>query len=165
MRSRTGMDVTRSLVLSLFAGLSLSVAGAAETPATPAPAGGGVVVLNNDSYLRGFKVFRTPVQVSKDGKVTTCQEPVAAGKESKPLPEFQSPLPPADWMKPEFEDSSWERQRAPVEQAPTWQGGFAAMHSATVNSLICLRWKFVVDAPDKVQDLACSLEYVGGVAL
>jgi hypothetical protein len=138
---------------------------ASQDAATPAEPSGRTTVLNNDSYLRQFMAFRTPVQVSPEGKVTVCLEPV--GKDPKPLAEFQSPLPPTDWMKPEFDDSAWERQRAPVEIGPGGATGHshAARHTATVNSLICLRSKFVVEDPAQVQDLKLSVEYVGGAVV
>ncbi|MFH0983715.1 MAG: glycoside hydrolase domain-containing protein, partial [Planctomycetota bacterium] len=149
--------------LAVLAAGTVAHAPATGAEAAPVSASGGTVILCNDSYLRGFLVFRTPVQISKDGQISTAPDPAA--KEPRPLTDFQSPLPPADWMKPEFDDSTWERRRAPVELAPAWQGGTASLHSVTVNSIICLRWKFVVDEPAKVQDLKLSLEYVGGLAV
>ncbi|HOX06243.1 MAG TPA: DUF6067 family protein, partial [Planctomycetota bacterium] len=145
--------------------LTSSPGPAGETSAAPppTPVASGVPVLANDSYLRAFLVLRTPVQISKDDKVSICMDPnVPKGKDPKPLPEFQSPLPPAEWMKPDFDDTAWDRQRSPVEMPPEWWGGSSALHTATVNSLIFLRWKFAVDDPAKVQDLKLSLEYVGG---
>ncbi|MFH1024872.1 MAG: glycoside hydrolase domain-containing protein [Planctomycetota bacterium] len=149
--------------LAVLAAGTVAYAPAIGAEAAPGSASGGTVILCNDSYLRGFLVFRTPVQISKDGQISTALDPAA--KEPRPLADFQSPLPPADWMKPEFDDSTWERRRTPVELAPAWQMGTASLHSVTVNSIICLRWKFVVDEPAKVQDLKLSLEYVGGLAV
>ena len=65
-----------------------------QTP--PAPAGGapaGKVVLSNDSPLRGFLVFRTPVLVTKEGEIKVPPEP--EGKNPKSLPDYQSSPPPA----------------------------------------------------------------------
>lgn len=158
MKDKTGI---------VFKALLLAVAYQAGVGEAWAQSGGEaanrVEVLNNDSYVREFKVFRTPVQVGADGQVTTCQD--LDSKEPKAMADFQSPLPPAGWMKAEFDDFSWARNHAPVELQPTWAGKNAAMHTATVNALICLRWKFLVDDPAKVQDLLCSMDYVGGVAL
>ena len=151
--------------LNLAMVLAASAAFAGEAAPAPGVSAGGVTVLCNDSYLRGYMAFRTPVQMSKDGQLKVCLEPV--GKNPKPLPTFQSPLPPADWMQADFDDSSWERQRAPVELMPAGATGHSqsAAHWVTVNSLICLRGRFVVDDPTKVQDLRLSVEYVGGVVV
>jgi hypothetical protein len=152
------MTSQRFLVIVLAA---LALIGATWLrPATAA------TILSNDSYLRALLAFRTPVEVSPDGQLKTVMDPtVPKGKEPKPLAEFQSPLPPADWMRPEFDDSLWDRQRSPVEVAPEWRGGHTSLHSATSNSILHLRWRFAVDDPAQAQDLRLSLEYVGGVVL
>ncbi|MBM4037486.1 MAG: hypothetical protein FJ290_03145, partial [Planctomycetes bacterium] len=144
---------------------TLAATSAAAFCGEPAPVGGGVAVLSQDSYVRAFLAFRTPVQVSKDGQVTPSLEPdPPKGKAPAPLPDFQSPLPPADWMKPEFDDTDWTRQRSPVEMPPAWQGRNTSLHSATCSSIVFLRWKFAVDDPAQAQDLKLSTEYVGGLA-
>jgi hypothetical protein len=122
-------------------------------------------ILGNDSYQRVFLVFRTPVAVSKDGKLSTPVDPSL--KDPKPFAEFQSPLPPAGWMKPEFNAAGWDRVRAPVEVGPggSTGGKHVARHTATANSLILLRSQFVVRDPSQVRDLALTLQYVGGVAV
>jgi hypothetical protein len=130
-----------------------------------AGSGTGTIVLNDDSYLREFLVFKTPVVIAADGQVKAALDPMS--KEPKPVAEFQSPLPPADWTAPDFDDSTWDRNRAPVEVRPGGATGNspAALHSATCSSLLCLRGKFVVDDPAAVQDLKLTLEYVGGVVV
>jgi len=135
----------------------------AEDKAVPASA--GATVLSNDSYLRSYLVFRTPVCIARDGKLSVPLEPV--GKDPKPLETYQSPPPPDGWMKPEFDDSCWERQNPPVELAPGSATGHsqAARYTAAPNSIICLRWKFMAEDPEKAGDLKLSLEYVGGAAV
>ena len=149
------------LLIGLLIG-SQAIAQTAPESGVPAER---MTVLCNDSYLRGYMAFRTPVQISKDGQLKTCLAP--EGKDPKPMPPLQSPLPPADWMKADFDDSSWERRRAPVEMSPGFATGhsLAARDSVTINSLICLRSRFVVDDPAKVQDFKLSVEYVGGVVV
>jgi len=121
-------------------------------------------VINGDSCFRVHYVFKTPVVISADGQVKAAVTP---GKDPKPMAEFQSALPPADWVKPDLDDSRWGRERAPFELPPGGATGHspAALHTATPNSLICVRGRFVVDDPAKVQELKLSLEYVGGVAV
>jgi len=134
--------------------------------AAPPPHAAAATILSSDSYLRALLTFRTPVEISPDGKVKTVSDPtVPKGKDSQPLADFQSPLPPADWVQPEFDDSPWDRRRAPVEVAPEWRGGHTSLHSATSNSSLHLRWRFAVDDPARAQDLQLALEYVGGVVL
>jgi len=124
---------------------------------------GETVILSNESYLRSYLGFRTPVYITKDGEIKVALEPV--GKDPKPLPDYQSPPPPAGWMKPDFDDSSWDRQATPVEVAPGGSTGHsqASRFTAPPNSLICLRWKFLVEDPAK--DLKLNLEYVGGAVV
>ncbi|KKL55214.1 hypothetical protein LCGC14_2257650, partial [marine sediment metagenome] len=100
-----------------------------------------------------------------EGRLRVALDPVA--KKPKPLPEYQSALPPANWLKADFDDSAWDRQWAPVELHPGGATGrkHAARHTATVNSLICLRAKVGVTDPSKAVDMKLSLEYVGGVVV
>ena len=131
----------------------------------PAPAPAGASILSDDSYLRSYLVFRTPVCIGKDGKLSVPLEPV--GKNPRPLEDYQSPPPPDGWTKPEFDDSSWKRQTEPVEVAPGSATGHshAARYTAPPNSIICLRWKFLIEDPAKAQDLKLTLQYVGGAAV
>jgi len=134
-------------------------------PATTSPPT-VMAVLGNDSYYRAHCVFKTPVLITPDGQLKVPIDP-RSRKKSEPIGDFQSPLPPAEWMKPAFDDSRWDRHRAPLEVAPASATGrsHAARHSATVSSLICVRGRFIVDDPAKAQDLKLSLEYVGGVVV
>ena len=136
-------------------------AGAGESPA---PAASGTVILGNESYLRGYLTFKTPVYATKEGKIEVCLVPDA--KTPTPLPDYQSPPPPADWTKPEFDDSAWDRQHVPVEIAPgSASHTNAARFTSAPNSLICLRGKFLVEDPARAQDLKLSMEFIGGVAV
>lgn len=153
---------TRELML----GLLIASQSVAQSVSVAGSSSGDVTVLCNDSYLREYLVFRTPVQVSKDGRVSTVMDPaIPKGKTPVPLADVQSSLPSADWLSVEFDDTAWGRRRAPVEVAPEWHGGDTGLHSATVNSMLCLRWKFMVADPAKVKDLKLCMEYVGGVAV
>lgn len=132
----------------------------------PAQGPGPVAVLNNDTIFRTYAVYRTPVSVSAAGPVKALVEPGA--KDQRPVADFASPSPPADWTQADFNDSTWERQRAPVEPehppAYVW-GPRVAAYGATATARLCLRGKFLVDDPATVRDLQLSLEYVGGVVV
>ena len=161
MDYRASSGTTARLVLLV----ALAITSAAAFCGEAVSGAGGVVVLSQDSYVRAFLAFRTPVQISKDGQVTASLEPdVPKGKAPAPIADFQSPLPPADWMKLEFDDADWNRQRSPVEMPPAWMGRNTSLHSATCSSIIYLRWKFAVDDPAQAKDLKLSVEYVGGLA-
>lgn len=146
-------------ILCMLAG-GFAIAAPADGPAT-----GGKVILNGDSQLRAFMVFRTPVVMTADGKLRTAFKPLV--KEPTPMEQFQSDLPSAGWIQPDFDDSAWDRQSAPVELPPDGATGHshAARHSATVSSIICMRAKVGVTDPSKATDLKLSLEYVGGVVV
>jgi hypothetical protein len=118
-----------------------------------------VVVLSNDSQARVFKVMKTPVVVAEDGELKPALVYHGKGKTSV-MEDFQSPMPPADWRSPEFDDSSWLEARLPVE---TLRG--RDMHGATKNAMICARSYFRVANPAGVKDLKISVEYVGGVVV
>ncbi len=93
-------------VAILFAWAGLTSVTAGQTASAPAgETGGETVVLNSDTPLRAFMVFQTPVVMTASGELRTALDPVA--KEPQPLPDTQSPLPPSDWIEPEFDDSAW----------------------------------------------------------
>ncbi len=155
-------------LLGLLCGVAALLPAAVPAAAADAPAPSGTAVLGNDSYVRAFLAFRTPVVINKAGEVKAAMDPGTRWGPPKtpgPLPDFQSPLPPEGWAGPDFDDTAWDRQRSPVELNPEWQGGEAALHLVTANSIIFLRWKFAVDDPAAAKDLNLSLEYVGGAAV
>jgi hypothetical protein len=152
-------------VLLLAFALWAIEAGQSLAADAPPAAGPPMTILGNDSWLRSFLAFKTPLVITKEGEIKPALEPM--GKEPKPLPDFQSPLPPPGWVKTDFDDSPWDRTRAPVEMSPGGATGRsqAARHTATANSLICLRGKFIVADPAQAEGMKLSLEYVGGVVV
>jgi len=69
-----------------------------------------------------------------------------------------SPLPGNEWIRPDFDDSPWSRQRGP------FYGGYGTDRPAGV-ALLCLRGRFGVSDPVSVKDLKLSLTYRGGMLL
>jgi Glycoside hydrolase 123, catalytic domain/Glycoside hydrolase 123, N-terminal domain len=161
-------SVIRSLLLSaLLALLILPALPGPRATGAEASSASGIEVLNNKGELRAFLVFRTPMVVSTEGKLRVALSPVwnkRRSKGPKPLPDFQSPLPPKNWRDADFDDSAWDRQLAPVEMDRGSATGrsHAARHTATVNSMICLRIKFKVVDPARAGDIQLGLKYVGG---
>ncbi len=68
------------------------------------------------------------------------------------------PLPPGDWMEPDFDDAGWPRRRGPIS------GGYGFTRPPET-ALICLRGTFGVAEPAKVKDLKIKLSYRGGVVV
>jgi hypothetical protein len=73
----------RSIPLSVVAALTaVLVTSGQARPGEPAPGAAaaptasGAQILGNDSYLRAFLAFRTPVVMTKDGQIKTALEPV-----------------------------------------------------------------------------------------
>jgi hypothetical protein len=146
--------------------LAVAVLAIGLIPVVAARRAAGATILSNDSCLRALLAFRTPLAISPDGQLKTVLDPaVPKNKDPKPLADFQSPLPPVGWFQPEFDDSSWDRQRSPVEVAPEWWSGNTSLHSATSNSILHLRWRFAVGDPARAGDLKLAVEYVGGLVV
>jgi hypothetical protein len=73
--------------------------------------------------------------------------------------ECESPLPPADWPRPDFDDYGWPRRHGPVF------GGYGGdVHRADL-ALLCLRARFGVADPAAVKDLKLQLTYRGGAVV
>jgi len=166
--NRDGIISVVAILLTVFVWTCRMASADAKLPAdsgsTPS---GDVIVLSSDSYVRELSAFRTPVLISKDGQIQACAEPVA--KNPKPIPQFESPVPPTDWIRPDFDDSAWNRRRCPVEIDPPPLPHPGPMlfpvNSAIANSQICLRSKFAIEDIASVHNLRLSLEYVGGVVV
>ena len=124
MRSRGGRGMMCGLAICAAVAAGSPLVGLAGPAATsPSTA---MAVLGNDSSYRAHFVFKTPVLITPDGQLKVPIDPTS-GKKATPIGDFQSPLPPADWMKPAFDDSRWDRHRAPLEVAPA---------SATVSPVV-----------------------------
>ena len=120
-------------------------AGAPRTaPAKPdanKPADTGVVILDTQSSWRMHNTLQAPV-IQLDGQLKTVLSSYFIDKETTP--------PPADWMKSNFDDSSWPRE--------------AATRSSRTSTLarLCLRGRFTVADPAKVNDLRLNVDFQGG---
>jgi hypothetical protein len=155
-----------AILALVFLSAIVGSAGAGEPAAEDADR---LTVLSNDTVLRTFWVYRTPVVVDAEGKRIPAAIPEGRrGKiTTKPIPEFQSPLPDDDWRSVGFDDLEWRLGRAPLEMDRGYATGrrLSALHTATRNSIICARARFLVEEPEQAQDLRLSLEYVGGAAV
>jgi hypothetical protein len=115
-------------------------------------------VLDIYSYWRSFLMFR-PVVVAE--KAETARIP-----EGEP----RTDLPPPRWTQPDFDDSRWVRITGPLFPGTDGRGygvvksGGRRCGSEEI-SLICLRGKFFVPDPPKVESLVLSTVYRGGIVV
>ena len=84
-----------------------------------------------------------------------------------------TPRPPADWMQPHFDDSRWWQDPGPFFGGGIYIYGHTALpHHSRYGidqplslSLLCLRGKFAVTDPKKVESLKFSGEFRGGMVV
>jgi len=112
-------------------------------------AGNHSLILDTYSYWRVHMAWRTTVF----GHDRTDARP--REKVDQVLP---SPLPPAGWMRSDFDDGGWLRQSGPVH------GGYGFQLPRTL-ALVCLRGTFMVTDPSAARGLTMSLRYRGGAVV
>ncbi len=113
---------------------------------TPSPA--SHVVLDTYSYWRAFAVLR-PVALG----VSVAQTKASAGSPG-------SPLPPHRWAELDFDDATWVRRAGPIYGGYGWiRRGGGSQNVA----LVCLRGRFHVTDPTRVEKLLLSVAYRGGI--
>ncbi len=147
-----------------------------EDDGTPLAAGS---ILDTRSLWRFRTVRETPEVVGPDGAVVHGTAVALEGakgwfsknpdKGSLPPDKFKvqpveksrvRPLPsdtPADWMKPDFDDSAWARARGPV------LGNFFSEDDEW--KLILMRGRFEVTDPGRAGELSLSMAFRGGVVV
>jgi hypothetical protein len=125
-------------VAAILACLALPAAGGEPSP--------GTEILNTGSYWRHFIAWKTEQVRTASGELEVLDAKTGGVAEV-----VSSPLPPADWAAPEFDDGSWARVRGPV---PAGSGEM---------SLLCLRGRFEVKDPAAAGKLRLTLEVLGGV--
>lgn len=97
------------------------------------------VVLDTTGIWRMYSVFKPQV-------VGTVPVPCEANWQ-----EWESPEPPADWTRPDFDDHRW--LRGPASASP----------KTSRLSRLCLRGRFMVKSPSGARNLAVTVGYHGGV--
>src|SRR5687767_9722245 len=145
------MGASRWLILGAILLISSPAAGQKAPKKQTAPAG-DPVILDESTLWRTFLCIKTPV-VRKDGKLEEPKVKWAGGL---------SPLPPAGWTETEFDDSLWSR-------ASTYRTGtyaeFGAPSYSPVTSRECLRGRFRVEDPAKVQGMNLLVTYRGSMVV
>jgi hypothetical protein len=132
-REKVMTNAVRAIVLSLVAVWITATAQSADVQ---------VVVLDTQSVWHAWNVLKPPV-VQLDGGLKTITS-------THEWLDRETPAAPADWTRPEFDDSTWLRGSA----VRTCQTSYLAD--------LCLRARFEVTDPEKVKDLKLSAAYYGG---
>lgn len=142
------------LTILFFAGVLGAVVQAQEADTE-------TVILDTSGFWRVHHTLRTPVIES-------------AGVTEETAFKCETPFPPADWQRSDFDDHSWHRVRGAPFPAirSTWSpvakwdvGGLKLNGSSSCLALICVRGKFEVTAPARVKGLTLSVAYRGGVVV
>ena len=121
-----------------------------------APAPGGQLILDEGSLWRMSASWGTPV-VRKGAELKACDAPGWATR--------TAPLP-ADWAGPDFADGIWSRWSLGRERKREYDYGFTGWGApGPTLSRLCLRGKFAVEDPARVQKLTLALAYRGGVVV
>ena len=151
--------------------LVLSANGRAAA-AGDAAAGRTTTVLNEGSFWRYHVTLRKPTVSAGAGRAGAGGEsipvvlPVQVPYRSYPgIEHMETPAPPADWTRRDFDDADWPRARA----ASRWADSIAvAAFPPAVRysvAVLCMRGKFAVRDPSAVEALTLSLRYRGGVVV
>ena len=131
-------------VLPLFASLLLI---SADVPAAPPASEKQTVVLDTGCVWRIYGVMKPPVIEPKGGG---APKPFLA---PRPWLNWESPEPPAGWMKPDFDDNAWLRSPAIAPLATPYL------------SRLCMRAEFTVGDPAKAGPMSLELCYHGGAVV
>ncbi|MFO8013532.1 MAG: DUF6067 family protein, partial [Phycisphaerae bacterium] len=114
-------------------------------------AGAGVDLVSPRTPWRVYLVIAPPVEgTAADPK------PVRNRKMDGP-----SPLPPADWTQPDFDDGRWARYEADLFEAVGQYGHWQSPRAA----LLCLRTRFGIEDPSRVKDLDLAVTCRGGAVV
>ncbi len=134
-------------------------------------------ILNNQSSWRCNFLTRKPaVRVGGEIKELLLHGYsgvwMFAGGGKELMPAVESAAPPANWTSPDFDDQAWTRLPGPF--FPSHHGhayckevedaGYLFFEGAYPTlAAICLRGRFLVDAPAAAGDMKLSLAYRGGI--
>jgi glycosyl hydrolase family 123 len=175
-RKKDPADMKRSahLLLHLIV-MSSAVAVFAATPAPAKPV--AKTVLGGRSLWRVRIVWETDEVELRDGSVGHYH--LAATKSAyrewrktptitdfKPVKKKMVRIPadtPADWMKPDFDDSTWVRSRLSIfaqDPVKVRRGGWGSSNASW--TALLLRGRFEVPDPATAKDLTLSLGFRGG---
>ncbi len=114
----------------------------------------GTIILDTSGFWRVHFTVKPPV-VRKEQKVETL------GFRAKWVMRG-TPLPPEDWAKPDFDDSSWARFPGVCHVSPHYH---FRSYKPPFMALECMRGKFTVTDPTRAGELTLSASYRGGIVV
>jgi hypothetical protein len=184
------------LILAIIASLSLAPHARAAEPAAGGATNDMAVLidetmpwqhlhLEGPSYFRLADATNTPAAFASQWQLGAVPPSIntASGTlvkvgvmfvegQARPMPwrpEWTSPLPPADWTGPAFDDSAWARLYWPQ---PEWVEINAQENGSKVRApnpydtvVLLARHRFVIVDPTQVKACRLSLDYWGGVVV
>ncbi len=170
LSKRKGTEVYCRLIKGAGIVLGLLLLTGCARPVKAAQSGkvqGETVVLDTASFWRCHFTWMIPVVRQREelaglDRVDKKKGVIDLSEDDGSL-QFRTPFPPADWMQPDFDDSTWCRVPGPFfynEFGGVWSGG-----CSEYIGLICLRGKFTVKEPSRVRQMLLSTEYRGGVVV
>jgi RNA polymerase sigma factor (sigma-70 family) len=113
-------------------------------------------ILTHGGYWRCFAVRSARLMIP--GSSGEVPQPMknSKGKDD----DLVTAPPPEGWTRPDFDDSAWRRRRGPFGGGvKVWAGAY----QPTGSSLICVRGRFRVAAPEKIHKLTLAGDYAGGL--
>jgi glycosyl hydrolase family 123 len=147
--------------------VSLILACSSAVVAGPLPNDPQMVLDLMEGSWRMCMGWRTITIADKNGKtVPLYRIDGRTGKPGKALPVQQSWTPPKNWMKLDYNDSSWQRTRGrvvvsqPARFGTMYDGGNSAEWS-----YVCLRGRILIKDPNKVMMPKLILRYYGGAVV
>jgi hypothetical protein len=157
------------LALWLAGGTGVRAVEPAVPPGKPAaPAADTAVLLDEDTLWRHFHIMgASHYRNNATGKLERATITWApGGLPWKPVTQaLFSPLPPADWSSPSFDDGAWPRLWWP--QPVTVPYGLVPQPFVQMfdTAVVLARGKFEIKNPAQVKACAFSLDYWGGVVV
>ncbi|MFH1024951.1 MAG: glycoside hydrolase domain-containing protein [Planctomycetota bacterium] len=170
---------TAVTLLGVGCWMGVGDAGAADggDPAKAAAAEAGVTILDMKSYWRVHATkgpHMVPIELLKETETdatspqfwVTRYDPCAHGPErtspeARTVGDEETPPPPKEWMRPDYDDSFWARSAGSFAD----RRGHAAAWADMGCRRLCLRGRFKVADPAAVKKLILAGEYRGGVVV
>lgn len=109
-------------------------------------------IISDDTIWRIFITYRKPLVREADG--TLKEKNLRKWSGDAWTSGIETPLPPANWASPDFNDSAWLRYRR-----------FTDLTLLPIKHLICMRAGFTVTDPSEVGEVTLTVAYRGGVVV
>jgi hypothetical protein len=131
------------------------------------PKNPGLVLDLREGSWRMMMSWKTPTVVTEDGTRKPLRGQVSRNNPKPgPLPVHKGWAPPENWTAVDYDDTYWPRARGSVFMPQVSRGGTIwDKGNAADWQLVCLRGRFVVKDPKRVNLPRIQLRYAGGAVL